>query len=150
MSVPRGFYETKDGFFCNQIAADTTPAFVRGILSQSGGSPFFFPHWTLYGGPLKSLNLAQEWDHYLAFWALSQGKQWDSGGVACIVPPGYGLAWPSQSGFQWTNVWEVGPPKIVTRVEGGKWVNAGGVAGSQREQEWKMVDMPTPPVKWLV
>lgn len=128
MSVPRGFYETKDGFFCNQNAADTTPAFVRGILSKTGGSPFFFPHWTLYGGPLSSLNLAAEWDHYLAFWAASQGLVWDSAGLACIVPPGYGLAWPPNASFQWTNVYEVGPPKIVTRVSGGKWVNAGGVA----------------------
>lgn len=128
MSVPRGFYETKDGFFCNQIAASTTPAFVRGILSKQGGSPFFFPHWTLYGGPLSSLNLAMEWDHYAAVWAFSNGLIWDSAGPACIVPEGYGLPWPVYDEFKWTNVYEVGPPRIVTRDPNGKWVNAGGVA----------------------
>lgn len=128
MSVPRGFYETLDS--CDAAS----PAFVRGVLldeAQYKAMPPAQvvdlqtpPRWTLYGGPIATLQIAEQWDDYMAFWAFNNGKVWLSLGTLCIVRSDQ-IKWPLDSSFQWTWTWEPEIPKRVTRVWTGnqyKWV----------------------------
>ena len=129
MSVPRGFFETLDN--CDFAA----PAFLRGVLldeTQYKNMPpeqtvdlQMPPRWTMYGGPLSTRQEAEQFDHYMPFWAFNNGKIWLSLGTLCIVRNDQ-IKWPADSSFQWTWVWEPGQPQRVTKV----W------AGSQYQWKW--------------
>jgi hypothetical protein len=128
VSVPRGFFETLDN--CDAAA----PAFVRGVLLEAAQynamSPSQVidaqtpPRWTLYGGPLSTKQLAEQWNDYMAFWAFGSGKIWLSLGTCCVVPD-YQIKWPPDQSFRWQWVWEPENPRRVSRVWTGsqyKWV----------------------------
>lgn len=128
VSVPRGFFETLDG--CDFAS----PAFVRGVLLDEAQYKAMspdqvidaqtIPRWTLYGGPLSTRQLAEQWDDYMSFWAFGAGKVWLSLGTLCVVRKDQ-IPWPPDASFQWTWVWEPEQPRRVTRQWTGtayKWV----------------------------
>jgi hypothetical protein len=124
MSVPRGFFEADGGFACDS----TSYAFVRGVLLPQAEhdklsfeqrfalqDPNVFPRWRLYGGPFSLRQTAEEWDHYLKFWAFQNGAVWVSHGTFCLAPPTQ-VPWPADKSLQWTWVNETSKPARVRRV----------------------------------
>lgn len=129
MSVPRGFYEVAP-----QSQQSDYAAFVRGIMVPK---PLFdkmspaqrldllaFARDIEYGGPLQNMQVAQEWDTFLFFWANYNNFVWLSGGLFNVVPNSE-IKWPIDDVFRWTWVHETQPPlTLVKKWDGNvnKWV----------------------------
>jgi len=116
LGLPRGFVAAGNGLPCDASSS----AFVRGILIDTVlynsmspeqrlalQDPNVRPRWRLYGGPLSTRDLAQQWDQFLFFWAFNNNKTWISHGEVCIAPP-WAVSWPPDSSMQWNWEWDNG------------------------------------------
>jgi len=123
LGLPRGFVIAGQNLPCD----DSSTAFVRGVLVPKNvydsmsveqrlalDNPNAYPLWRLYGGPLATRSLANDWDRWLYFWAFNNGQVWISHGVPCVAPP-WAVAPPPDTSFQWNWVWEAGPGKVANR-----------------------------------
>ncbi len=122
LGLPRGFVAAGNGLPCD----GSTSAFVRGILidtvvynsmSQEQRlalqDPNVRPRWRLYGGPLSTRDLADQWDQFLYFWAFNNNKTWVSHNPVCIAPA-WAVTWPPDQSMKWEWVWDNGD-RVATR-----------------------------------
>jgi hypothetical protein len=123
VGLPRGFVLSGQNLPCD----DSSSAFIRGVLlpqSQYNAmsidqrlaldNPHSYPMWRLYGGPLSTRALANDWDRWMYFWAFNNGQVWISHGTPCIAP-GWAVQWPPDQSFRWEWVWENNQGKIANR-----------------------------------
>jgi hypothetical protein len=130
VSVPQGFYE-------KVVCEDIDWAFVRGTVmsqaavdeydaSRSGLEQAFFaipnnyPKWTLYGGPLPTMQDGRDLEFQMRQWARGNGYVWFDDDMACVLPS-HVFRWPYE-GFRWQWVWEQNPPAKVKQEWDGRWV----------------------------
>jgi hypothetical protein len=134
-SIPRGFFEIAQPAECDL----SSPAFIRGMLmprkdydalpmvappgQMSQTNLHVTPRWALYGGPISTKKVADEWHTYLQLWAQNNGGIWVPypDGTPCVVQS-FRIKWPADSSFQWTWVREVYPPQRVAKNAAGQYV----------------------------
>lgn len=127
VGLPRGFVLSGQNLPCD----DSTSAFVRGVLLPKNtydtmsiddrlalDDPDKYPLWRLYGGPLSTRQLAQDWSRWLYFWAFNNNQVWIGHGEPCIAPS-WAVSWPPDSSFQWSWIYETSIGKVANRYYNG-------------------------------
>jgi hypothetical protein len=141
VSIPNGYFEVSlNGVGAAAHCRHDAPAFVRGrLVTQADWSKLTnpnglftkYPRWILYGGPLQTRDLAEQYIYTMYFWAQQQNLVWMPDPVKptpCIVSPNE-IQWPVEKPINWGNifrwVWvrETEVPLTLFKHTDSKWRN---------------------------